>query len=630
MAVPVHWGGQLRGVLSVAYRRRIRTTQQHLDALEAFAELAAVAFQNASVQAGPRTRGTHRSADRLPQPCRAARGPRARDRACGAHPGTSARAGADRPRPLQGGQRRARSPRRRRGAAPRRPRARRARRARTTSPRATAATSSRWSRSTPNEEQAREIAGRAIERITRRARRPRRDRRRRARPPASSSGPPASSARDLIARADRALIYGKRAGRRGEVLTLADLPATFLPGSAERRDRAAAAGGCARTRQEWRPRAEDDADARLRKRTRQLALANQLGARLAAMTDLDAIHNAVVEELHEAFGFFLCAVVRIREDGFVESVAGRGDAFVRLGLANWRQPMRARPDRPLPAHPPAGPRRRRPRRAGATTTTPETTDVRSELVVPLLVDGELYGVINVEEVRPRRVRRGRRAAAADRRRPGGRRDALGRPLPAARARLPRHRGGARRRARGQGRLHGRPRALDRRRRPRRSGGGSGSDEQELRDLRLGAVFHDIGKIAVPESILDKPGPAHARGARGDGAPHGGRASRSSRRSSSSRASASSCATSTSAGTAAATPTASPARRSRSASRIILACDALHAMTSDRPYRARAARGRRARRAAPPRRHAVRPAGGGRAARRGRRPHARARNVTVSR
>jgi two-component system, cell cycle response regulator len=31
-------------------------------------------------------------------------------------------------------------------------------------------------------------------------------------------------------------------------------------------------------------------------------------------------------------------------------------------------------------------------------------------------------------------------------------------------------------------------------------------ETELKDLRLGAVFHDIGKIAVPESILNKPGP----------------------------------------------------------------------------------------------------------------------------
>jgi HD-GYP domain-containing protein (c-di-GMP phosphodiesterase class II) len=30
--------------------------------------------------------------------------------------------------------------------------------------------------------------------------------------------------------------------------------------------------------------------------------------------------------------------------------------------------------------------------------------------------------------------------------------------------------------------------------------------QALRDLRYGAAFHDIGKIAVPEAILNKPGP----------------------------------------------------------------------------------------------------------------------------
>lgn len=34
----------------------------------------------------------------------------------------------------------------------------------------------------------------------------------------------------------------------------------------------------------------------------------------------------------------------------------------------------------------------------------------------------------------------------------------------------------------------------------------GLNEGELRDLRYGAVFHDIGKIAVPDAILNKPGP----------------------------------------------------------------------------------------------------------------------------
>jgi HD-GYP domain-containing protein (c-di-GMP phosphodiesterase class II) len=37
----------------------------------------------------------------------------------------------------------------------------------------------------------------------------------------------------------------------------------------------------------------------------------------------------------------------------------------------------------------------------------------------------------------------------------------------------------------------------------------GLGEAELRDLRFGAVFHDIGKIAVPEAILHKPGPLDA-------------------------------------------------------------------------------------------------------------------------
>jgi HD-GYP domain-containing protein (c-di-GMP phosphodiesterase class II) len=33
----------------------------------------------------------------------------------------------------------------------------------------------------------------------------------------------------------------------------------------------------------------------------------------------------------------------------------------------------------------------------------------------------------------------------------------------------------------------------------------GMDGRELRDLELGAVFHDIGKIAIPNEILNKPG-----------------------------------------------------------------------------------------------------------------------------
>ena len=34
----------------------------------------------------------------------------------------------------------------------------------------------------------------------------------------------------------------------------------------------------------------------------------------------------------------------------------------------------------------------------------------------------------------------------------------------------------------------------------------GLDEDALRDLRYAAIFHDIGKIAIPDAILNKPGP----------------------------------------------------------------------------------------------------------------------------
>jgi putative nucleotidyltransferase with HDIG domain len=42
-----------------------------------------------------------------------------------------------------------------------------------------------------------------------------------------------------------------------------------------------------------------------------------------------------------------------------------------------------------------------------------------------------------------------------------------------------------------------------------TGRGLGFDQVALRDLRRAALLHDIGKLAVPNSILDKPGPLTA-------------------------------------------------------------------------------------------------------------------------
>jgi diguanylate cyclase (GGDEF)-like protein len=125
----------------------------------------------------------------------------------------------------------------------------------------------------------------------------------------------------------------------------------------------------------------------LAKRSRQLALANALGARLDGMTDLVEIAEATVEELHRAFGYHLCAVIRVREDDHVEALAMR----------DWTQPVSdGMIGRCL--------RERAPLLVNAVhddpdyVVTPETADVRSEMVAPLLVEGEVWGAINLEEL----------------------------------------------------------------------------------------------------------------------------------------------------------------------------------------------------------------------------------------
>ena len=135
----------------------------------------------------------------------------------------------------------------------------------------------------------------------------------------------------------------------------------------------------------------------LAKRSRQLALANALGARLDGMTDLHDIAEATVEELHRAFGYHLCAVIRVREDDRVDALAVRGSPFLDLSLREWSQPVadgligRCLRERvPLLVNDVHS--------EPAYAVTPETADVRSELVAPLLVKGSVWGAINLEEL----------------------------------------------------------------------------------------------------------------------------------------------------------------------------------------------------------------------------------------
>jgi diguanylate cyclase (GGDEF)-like protein len=317
---------------------------------------------------------------------------------------------------------------------------------------------------------------------------------------------PGQDATGLLDEADRALLYGKQQDRRGETILASELPSGFRP---VRFNRAEAASALHQVHASLvgpeTLQAQRQAE-RLQKRTRQLVLANALGARLAGMQDVKGIVNAVVEELHRAFGYYLCAVIRERADGFVEGVALRGEPFIRLGELAWSQPRNTGIiGRAL--------RERRVVLVNDVSTEPsyintqETGDTRAELVAPIWVAGRVWGVLNIEEnhvdafddddarlvqMVADQLGAALRSAQLFEQLEGaylGTAQALAAALEAKDATL------------------GEPSSIvdwceevGRR---------LGMESTALRDLRYGAALHDIGKIAVPQTILDKPGPLDA-------------------------------------------------------------------------------------------------------------------------
>ncbi len=307
----------------------------------------------------------------------------------------------------------------------------------------------------------------------------------------------------LLQRADHALLDGKQRGRRGRVVRAGELPEADRPV----RRRIAAPNASPMGPHETGRSAAAIQDDRLKKRARQLVLAGRLGARVAELTEVQAIADAVVDELLGAFGFFLCAVIRIRDDDYVEAMSVRGDRFERLGQQAWSQPRQAGViGRCL--------RERRTVLVSDVTTeagyasTPETGDVRSELCTPLFVGGELWGALNIEELEvgafdeddarllatlADHVGSAMRSALLYERLERaylGTAEALAAALEAKDAYTASH-------------AHSIVRWAD------ETGIRLGLDEQARRDLRYGAIFHDIGKIAVPEAILNKRGPLNA-------------------------------------------------------------------------------------------------------------------------
>jgi diguanylate cyclase (GGDEF)-like protein len=304
---------------------------------------------------------------------------------------------------------------------------------------------------------------------------------------------------ELLREADRALLYGKQQGVRGKAIPASSVPENFKLGRAGEPEHVEAPAP------EPLPGSPAIDGEPLRRRNRQLTLANALGARLSEMTVVEEIVEAAVEELHRAFGYFTCAVVRRSEDEeSINLLAGRGVAYADETVAEWSQPVSSGViGRSL--------RERRSVVVNDVSRDPDyfavaaTEAVRSELVAPIWVGPELWGALDVQEVTEDAFDESdarlietvtdqlgaalRSATLYEQleRAYLGTAEALGAALEAKDAHTANHARSIISNAEAVARLLGLAGA-------------------ELRDVRYGAAFHDIGKIAVAEAVLNKPGP----------------------------------------------------------------------------------------------------------------------------
>jgi HD-GYP domain-containing protein (c-di-GMP phosphodiesterase class II) len=132
----------------------------------------------------------------------------------------------------------------------------------------------------------------------------------------------------------------------------------------------------------------------------QLRLASRLLGRLATMRDAEEMASLVVDALHETFSFYLAAIQRL-EGQTLRLVAGRGPlAEVMTEFLLVEQPISEGVNG-------------RVARTGQTALVHDTraerdyvvrdplSDPRSELAAPILVDGAIWGVLNIEAAEPR-------------------------------------------------------------------------------------------------------------------------------------------------------------------------------------------------------------------------------------
>lgn len=237
----------------------------------------------------------------------------------------------------------------------------------------------------------------------------------------------------------------------------------------------------------------------------QLQLAARLTARLASRREVAEMAQLVVDELHRTFRFYLAAVQRLDEDGVLRLLAGGGllaevmseflltEQAVSEGV-NGRVARSMRTALILDT-----------RNDPDYIVRDEQTDPRSQLAVPVLVDGSVWGVLNIEETEPGALTEADAALV----------EAIASSLGVAlhRAHLLADLEGAFSSTLAALAItveakdsytacHGEDVAELAARVAQRLS----LSDAEVRDVRYAAILHDIGKVPVPSEILQKPGP----------------------------------------------------------------------------------------------------------------------------
>jgi HD-GYP domain-containing protein (c-di-GMP phosphodiesterase class II) len=248
--------------------------------------------------------------------------------------------------------------------------------------------------------------------------------------------------------------------------------------------------------------AETDEVVRLRE---QLRVAAELGARLARKSEPQEMAQLVVDELHENFAFYLATVQRLDEDGVLRLVAGRGPlAEVMTEFLLTEQPATQGVNGRVAL-------------SGVTALVQDTredpdyivrdpkTDPRSELSVAVIVEDRVWGVVNIEAAE----------AAALRETDAVLVESVAASFGAA---LHRSRLVAELESSFTTTLAIITSTVEAKDDYTATHGEDVADvaervalrmeltEAQARDVRLAAMLHDIGKIAVPSEILLKPGP----------------------------------------------------------------------------------------------------------------------------